>query len=97
MSTKRLLIALLDSLLFLAGPRHAASLQITNGRVFTDYDAPSSQLDILIEDRVSEAVDSGLSAAELAYSLSRSISPLVEWPSTKAKTRTSPPRANTDS
>ena len=63
MNAKRLLIALLGSLLF-AGPGHAASLLITNGTVFTGDDVPSSQLDILIDDGMIEAVDSDLRAAE---------------------------------
>ena len=63
MNTKRLLLALLGSLL-LAIPGHAASLLITNGTVFTGDDAPSSQLDILIEDGLIEAVASDMSAVE---------------------------------
>ena len=63
MNAKRLLIVLLGSLLF-AGPGHAASLLITNGTVFTGDDVPSSQLDILIDDGMIEAVDSDLRAAE---------------------------------
>ena len=63
MNTKRLLIALLGSLL-LTGPGHAASLLITNGTVFAGDDTPSSQLDIFIEDGIIGAVDSDLSATE---------------------------------
>ena len=61
MNTKRLLIVLIGSLL-LASPGHAASLLITNGTVFKGDAAPSSQLDILIEDGLIEAVASDLSA-----------------------------------
>lgn len=63
MNTKRLLIVLIGSLLF-PSPGHAASLLITNGKVFTGDAAPSSQLDILIEDGLIEAVASDLSATE---------------------------------
>jgi len=63
MKMKRLLVALFGSLL-LASTGHAASLLITNGTVFTGDDAPPSQLDILIEDGLIEAVGSDLSAAE---------------------------------
>ena len=63
MNTKRLLIVLIGSLL-LASPGHAASLLITNGKVFTGEAAPSSQLDILIEDGLIEAVASDLSATK---------------------------------
>ena len=58
MNTTRFVIALLGHLL-LASPSYAASLLITNGTVFTGDDAPSSQLDILVE-----AVASDLSAAD---------------------------------
>ena len=61
MNTKRLSLALLGSLL-LTSPGHAASLLITNGKVFTGDDAPSSQMDILIEDGMIEAVASDLGA-----------------------------------
>jgi hypothetical protein len=63
MRMKRLLLVLLGSLL-LANPGHAASLLITNGTVFTGDDAPPTQLDILIEDGLIEALASDLSAAE---------------------------------
>ena len=63
MNTKRFLIALFGSLL-LASTGHAASLLITNGTVFTGDDAAPSQLDILIEDGLIEAVASDLSATE---------------------------------
>ena len=63
MNTKRLLLALFGSLL-LTSSGHAASLLITNGKVFTGDDAPSSQMDILIEDGMIEAVASDLSATE---------------------------------
>ena len=63
MNVTRLLMALLGSLL-LASTGHAASLLITNGTVFTGDDAPPSQLDILIEDALIQAVASDLSAAE---------------------------------
>ena len=63
MISKHMLIALLGSLLF-AVPGHAASLLITNGTVFTGDDAPPSQLDILIEDGLIQAVASDLNAAE---------------------------------
>ncbi len=63
MNTKRLLIVLIGSLL-LASPGHAASLLITNGKVFKGEAAPSSQLDILIEDGLIEAVASDLSATK---------------------------------
>ena len=63
MNTKRLLLTLFGSLL-LTSPGHAASLLITNGNVFTGDDAPSSQMDILIEDGMIEAVASDLSATE---------------------------------
>ncbi len=63
MNTKRLLLALFGSLL-LTSPGHAASLLITNGKVFTGDDAPSSQMDILIENGMIEAVASDLSATE---------------------------------
>ena len=63
MNTKRLLLNLFGSLL-LTSPGHAASLLITNGNVFTGEDAPSSQMDILIEDGMIEAVASDLSATE---------------------------------
>ena len=61
MNTKLLLLALFGSLL-LTSPGHAASLLITNGKVFTGDDAPSSQMDILIEDGMIEAVASDLGA-----------------------------------
>ena len=61
MNTKRLSLALFGSLL-LTSPGHAASLLITNGKVFTGDDAPSSQMDILIEDGMIEAVASDLGA-----------------------------------
>jgi len=60
MNTKHLLIILIGSLLF-ASPGHTASLLITNGTVFKGDAAPSSQLDILIEDGLIEAVASDLS------------------------------------
>lgn len=63
MNTTRFVIALLGHLL-LASPSYAASLLITNGTVFTGDDAPSSQLDILVEDGLIEAVASDLSAAD---------------------------------
>ena len=63
MNSKHMLFALLGSLLF-AVPGHAASLLITNGTVFTGDDAPLSQLDILIEDGLIQAVASDLNAAE---------------------------------
>ena len=63
MNTKRLSLALFGSLL-LTSPGHAASLLITNGKVFTGDDAPSSQMDILIEDGMIEAVASDLSTTE---------------------------------
>jgi hypothetical protein len=63
MKMKRLLMVLLGSLL-LANPGHAASLLITNGTVFTGDDGPPTQLDILIEGGLIEAVASDLSAAE---------------------------------
>ena len=63
MNTKRFLIASFGSLL-LASMGHAASLLITNGMVFTGDDAAPSQLDILIEDGLIEAVASDLSTAE---------------------------------
>ena len=63
MNSKHMLIALLGSLLF-AVPGHAASLLITNGILFTGDDAPPSQLDILIEDGLIQAVASDLNAAE---------------------------------
>ena len=62
MNTKRLLLALFGSLL-LTSPGHAASLLITNGKVFTGDDNPPSQLDILIDDGLIEAVASDLGAA----------------------------------
>ena len=62
MKIKRFLMALLGSLL-LASTGHAASLLITNGKVFTGDDTPPSQLDILIDDGLIEAVASDLSAA----------------------------------
>ena len=63
MNTTRFVIALLGHLL-LASPSYAASLLITNGTVFIGDDAPSSQLDILIEDGLIEAVASDLSGAD---------------------------------
>ena len=63
MNTTRFVIALLGHLL-LASPSYTASLLITNGTVFIGDDAPSSQLDILIEDGLVEAVGSDLSAAD---------------------------------
>ena len=63
MKIKRLLMVLLGSLL-LGSTSQAASLLITNGLVFTGDDAPPSQLDILIEDGLIEAVASDLSTAE---------------------------------
>lgn len=63
MNTTRFVIALLGHLL-LASPSYAASLLITNGTVFIGDDAPSSQLDILVEDGLIEAVASDLSAAD---------------------------------
>ena len=63
MKIKRLLMVVLGSLL-LDGTSQAASLQITNGLVFTGDDAPPNQLDILIEDGLIEAVASDLSTAE---------------------------------
>ena len=63
MNTTRFVIALLGHLL-LASPSYAASLLITNGTVFIGDDAPSSQLDILIEDGLIEAVAGDLSAAD---------------------------------
>ena len=63
MNTTRFVIALLGHLL-LASPSYAASLLITNGTVFIGDDAPSSQLDILIEDGLIEAVASDLNAAD---------------------------------
>ena len=63
MNTTRFVIALLGHLL-LASPSYAASLLITNGTVFIGDDAPSSQLDILIEDGLIEAVASDLSVAD---------------------------------
>ena len=63
MNMTRFVIALLGHLL-LASPSYAASLLITNGTVFIGDDAPSSQLDILIEDGLIEAVASDLSAAD---------------------------------
>ena len=62
MNTNRFVIALLGYLFF-ACPSYAASLLITNGRVFIGDDAPSSQLDILIKDGLIEAVAGDLSAA----------------------------------
>ena len=63
MNMTRFVIALLGHLL-LASPSYAASLLITNGTVFIGDDAPSSQLDILIEDGLIEAVASDLSGAD---------------------------------
>ncbi len=63
MNAKRFLIALFGSLL-LASTGRAASLLITNGTVLTGDDAAPSQLDILIEDGLIEAVASDLSATE---------------------------------
>ena len=63
MNTTRFVIALLGHLL-LASPSYAASLLITNGTVFIGDDAPSSQLDILVEDGLIDAVASDLSAAD---------------------------------
>ena len=63
MNTTRFVIALMGYLLF-ASPSYAASLLITNGTVFIGDDAPSSELDILIEDGLIEAVASDLSAAD---------------------------------
>ena len=62
MKIKRLLLALFGSVL-LTSPGHAASLLITNGKVFTGDDTPPSQLDILIKDGLVEAVASDLSTA----------------------------------
>ncbi len=79
MNTTRFFAALLGPLL-LASHSYAASLLITSGTVFTGDDAPPSQMDILIEDGLIEAVASDLSATEadqVIYAAGRPVTPAL--------------------